>query len=208
MRTSRLLGAALLSLSLVAACDGRGALDSHAQPVVTKAGGGAPPVAVEQKPPETQIVAPDAGKTAEPPAPAAVDCAGLAAGGTSDDVDGFVWQRQVADGQSSAAYDYVSLGYGCGLKYQHDNDARVVTMDAADCAASHGWATNARFLEVLRTGDGCSIPPDLLAKNATESFEVYLPGGDQPRRKTYGCAEPTLDLERACFRALVDRLFP
>jgi hypothetical protein len=219
MRTTSLLGA-VLSLSLAAACDGRNVLDSHAQSVVTQApppsapaGGGtlvadagsAPQKPAEQNPEKQIVVAPDAGTTIIPAVPKA--CAELAAGGDSGDINGFVWQRQVADGQSSAALDYVSLGYSCGLKYQHADNARVVTMNAADCAAAHAWATNARFLEILRTGDGCPDPADANTKNATESFDVYTRDGQSVSRKTWGCSEPTMDAERACFRALIDRLF-
>jgi hypothetical protein len=198
------------SLLLLVACEGRGTLDSPLVVTAPPSGGGADdaggtPQAPVEKPPEKQIAAADGG-TAIAPMPAS--CTELAAGGTSDDVDGFMWQVMVADGQGSDAYDFVELGYSCGLKYQHANQPKAVTLDAADCAAAHGWATNTRFLQILRTGDGCAISPQMLGKNATEMFEVDIHGAGSVARKTYQCPEPTLDIERGCFRALVDRLFP
>lgn len=220
--TSRLI--ALLSLSLLAACEDRTPLDRQADPMApappapppSSSGGpfvsdaGTPAAAdaatgLVTIPSEKQTDAREAGVVTGPPAPAATSCAELAAGGTSDELNGFVWQVVVTTGESSAAWDYVSLGYACGLKYQHANEVAVVTMNADDCAASHAWATNARFLEVLRTGDGC---PSGDGRSTTEAFDVSIANREPLGRKTSRCPEPTLDVERGCFRALVDRLFP
>jgi hypothetical protein len=39
-----------------------------------------------------------------------------------------------------------------------------------------------------------------------ESFELTLLQ-EQPRRKTWGCDEPTVDLERQCLTVLAKRLY-
>jgi hypothetical protein len=209
---------AVLSFAVLAACQDRPALDV---PVPSKAAAPSPPpssgggsplqadagAALQKTPPEQQPVVPEAGVVGTAPPPPAQSCEELAAGGSSDKDSGFlVWQLQVTPGESSAALDFVSLGYSCGLKYQHANNVTVLDMNPADCAATHAWATNARFLEILRTGDGCASGDG--KGNATESFEVSLSNGEHLARKTSRCPEPTLDLERGCFRALIDRLFP
>ena len=74
-------------------------------------------------------------------------------------------------------------------------------MPASVCQAARGWVTNARFLDVLRAGAGCS------GGTLPEAFELTLTT-EQPRWKTWGCDEPTVALERSCLRALLDQSFP
>jgi hypothetical protein len=81
---------------------------------------------------------------------------------------------------------------------------RIVTVGTAECAEARGWATNARFLEVLNTGEGCPFGNG----NPDDLFEISLTDGTDDRRKTYLCPEPTLDAVRACANALVARSFP
>jgi hypothetical protein len=146
-----------------------------------------------------------------------ISCAAVAAGGQPDGLKGFQWQYMVGTlDKNNRPYDSVTIDSGCVLTYQRTNpplDApptmrtsttRDVTMTPADCAAARGWATNARFLSVLETGDGCPYGPG----NPDDLFEVDLTDGSVLGRKTYLCPEPTLDAVRACMSGLVTRLFP
>jgi hypothetical protein len=81
---------------------------------------------------------------------------------------------------------------------------RTVTLNAVDCAEARDWATNARVLDVLVTGDDCPSGTG----NSDDEIEVSLTDGTMDRRKTYQCPEPTLDALRACVSALVARSFP
>jgi hypothetical protein len=81
---------------------------------------------------------------------------------------------------------------------------RTVTLNAVDCTAARDWATNARVLDVLVTGDDCPSGTG----NPDDEIEVSLTDGTMDRRKTYQCPEPTLDALRACVSALVARSFP
>ena len=106
-------------------------------------------------------------------------CEELVAGSLPDALVDFTWQHQMGTCSSSACWT-------------------IMTLSQADCAAARAWATNAHFVDVLRNGIGCSegmVP---------ESFELTL-AQDAPRRKTWGCGEPTVVLERACWSALADR---
>jgi hypothetical protein len=201
--------------SVLAACEGNTPLASSV--VVRTGGGGAEgadaaatlgggPVNLAPQ----KAVAPDAGADAAPPttvtAPAEIpSCASLASGGAPDGLQDFMWQHQVAAGESSRAWDFVSIKDGCTLGYQHEDTPRTVTMAAGDCADARSWVTNARFLEVLRTSAGCSTDD---GKNATESFELTLEQDVLVARKTFLCPEPTIAAVRACLSPLVARLFP
>jgi hypothetical protein len=221
---------AVLAVSLLGACETRAPIGGPGAPAAPVTAAPAPPpssspegaggtlqadagagpaidaaAALMKMPEEQQPSVPEAGVGATPAGPAATSCDELAAGGRTGDIGGFVWQAKVAGGPGSATWSFVSLGYACGLKRQAMDKVTVVEMNAADCAAAHAWATNARFLEVLRTGDGC---PTRLEDDVTESFEVHVPQSVSLARKTSGCAEPTLELERRCFRALAERLAP
>jgi hypothetical protein len=230
MRNMRQIVAVSFSLLGLGACETRAPIDSAVAPKMAapkmaasapppSAGGGGPlqsdagaPTASDtattlaKTPPEPQPLVPEAGVVPTTPVPTATSCDELAAGGRTGDIDGFVWQAKVAGGPGSATWTFISLGYGCGLKRQAMDKVTVVEMNGADCAAARAWATNARFLEILGTGDGCQTRP---GDEVTESFEVYIPGTiGGLARKTSGCAEPTLELERRCFRALAERLAP
>lgn len=147
-----------------------------------------------------------------------LSCAALAAAGMADQLKTFQWMYEVGPGGSgsySRPYDTVTLTQACQMTYQRtilprpmppaaQSTTRTVTVGAADCYAARGWATNARFLEVLVTGDMCPFGMG----NPDDLFEVNLTDGTDDRRKTYLCPEPTLDAVRACVSALVARLFP
>jgi hypothetical protein len=147
-----------------------------------------------------------------------VSCAALAAGGKPDLLKDFLWQYMVGaldSNSNNRPYDSVAIDSGCVLTY-HQNDVpldagsayrttldRHVTMNATDCTAARSWATNARFISVLDTGDGCPYGPG----NPEDLFEITMTDGTPHRRKTYLCPEPTLDGVRACVSDLVARLF-
>jgi hypothetical protein len=156
----------------------------------------------------------DAGAADRAPIPS---CAALAAAGAGDQLDTFQWMYEVGpvNGQYNRPYDTVTLSHACQLTYQKTvlprpvppapgSTTRTVTLNAADCTGARAWATNARFLDVLTTGDGC---PDGTG-NPDDAFEVDLTDGTMDRRKIYPCPEPTLDAVRACVSALVARSFP
>jgi hypothetical protein len=128
-------------------------------------------------------------------------CADLAAGGAPDQLVDLTWQDQTGTCQSSACWTFIWIKDGCTLEVQRNDLQKTFAMSAADCAAARGWATNARFLDVIRNGTGCA------GGNTPESFELTLLQ-DAPRRKTWGCDEPAVDLERQCLGALADRLYP
>jgi len=144
-------------------------------------------------------------------------CAALAAAGEADQLDTFQWMYEVGPtgGPYNRPYDTVSLAHGCQMTYQQTilppppppgpwSTTRTVTLNAADCTAARAWATNARVLDVLATGDDCPFGMG----NPDDEIEVYLLDGTMDRRKTYLCPEPTLDALRACVSALVARSFP
>jgi hypothetical protein len=147
-----------------------------------------------------------------------LSCAALAAAGMTDELKTFQWMYEVGPGGSGSynrPYDTVTLTQACQMTYQKtifprpkvpapQATTRTVTVGAADCAEARGWATNARFLEVLLTGDDCPYGMG----NPDDLFEVTLTDGTDDRRKTYLCPEPTLDAVRACVSALVARSFP
>jgi len=146
-----------------------------------------------------------------------ISCAELAAGGKPTQLRDFQWQYKVGPLDSNNwPYDTVAIAHDCDLVYQKTNpplDAppvmrtsttRNVTMNPTDCTAARSWATNARFLSVLDTGDGCPYGPG----NHDDLFESDLIDGTSHRRKTYLCPEPTLDAVRACVSDLATRLFP
>jgi hypothetical protein len=145
-------------------------------------------------------------------------CSALAAAGAPARLSTFQWQYEV--GQPGPLYgrpyDTVSFDAKCAITYQKTifpvptaqsapkSTTKTVTMSAVDCAAARGWATNARFLEVLRTGDGCPYGMG----NPDDVFDLNLTDEGRVARKTYLCPEPTLEAVRACLRPLVARLFP
>jgi hypothetical protein len=148
-----------------------------------------------------------------------LSCAALAAAGKPNQLKTFQWMYEVGPGGSGSygrPYDTVTLTQACQMTYERTilppplppagvySTTRMVTVGAADCVEARGWATNARFLEVLRTGDGCPYGMG----NPDDVFEVYLTDGTLDQRKTYLCPEPTLDAVRACVSALVARSFP
>jgi hypothetical protein len=147
-----------------------------------------------------------------------LSCAVLAAAGKADQLKTFQWMYEVGPGGSGSygrPYDTVTLTQECQMTYQRtilprpmppapQSTTRSVTVGAADCAEARGWATNARFLEVLDTGDDCPFGMG----NPDDVFEINLTDGTLHQRKTYLCPEPTLDAVRACTSALVARLFP
>jgi len=147
-----------------------------------------------------------------------LSCAALAAAGKADQLKTFQWMYEVGPGGPGSygrPYDTVTLTQACQMTYQKtilprpmfpapQSTTRNVTVGAADCAEARGWATNARFLEVLRTGNMCPFGMG----NPDDLFEVNLTDGTLDQRKTYLCPEPTLDAVRACVSALVARLFP
>jgi hypothetical protein len=179
-----------------------------AAPVVT------PPKAADASAPVVAEPAADASAldvtSAEAGAP--LTCASLAAGGTPNRLQDFQWQYQVAYvGPYNAPYDTVTIANGCVLTYQRTimppapkSTTQMVTMNTADCADARGWATNARFLEVLRTGDHCPTGDG----NPGDVFDLTLTDEGRVARKTFLCPEPTLEAVRACLRPLVARLFP
>lgn len=171
----------------------------------------APPIdapVAEAAPAETGAAA-DAGGAE---APALLSCPELAAGGKPDRLQDFQWMIQTSFNQ--AFYDTVTIAGGCKMTYVHNvmgapgkppqSSTQSVTMAAADCAAARGWTTNARFLEVLRTGENCPFGPG----NPGDIFDLTLTDEGRVARKTYLCPEPTVEAVRACLRPLVARLFP
>jgi hypothetical protein len=160
---------------------------------------------------DPKTLAPDAAAAAEAPVVVAgepapqVSCVTLAAGGAPDSLDDFTWQRQVRDGPGSDAWDFVWIEKGCVMRHQHENVELTVTMAPADCTAARAWVTNARFLDVVRTGAGCDLS---LPGNPDEVFEINLPDEGMIGRKFYRCYDPYLGAVRACLQPLVDRLFP
>jgi hypothetical protein len=152
----------------------------------------------------TKADPPDVVVTVSPPQAPPASCAALAAAGAPDTLVDFFWSNQVAPGQSSREWDDLWLEQGCQLRFQHEDAQRTTTMSAGDCASARAWATNARVLEVLRTGSGCPYGDG----NATETLELTLSDEGRVARKTYKCPEPTLEVLRACLRPLVDRYFP
>jgi hypothetical protein len=84
---------------------------------------------------------------------------------------------------------------------QRNDLMETFAMSLTDCAAARGWATSPLFLDVIRNGTGCAdgMTP--------ESFELTLTQ-DAPQRKTWGCDEPVVNLERACFSALAGKYYP
>jgi hypothetical protein len=205
-------------LACLSACDSTPPLDSsaavQAPPVQagTDAAASSPaggPVNGEA----SKTLASDGGTKTEPPAvlvdpsPAQApspSCAGLAAAGAPDTLIDFFWSNQVAPGQSSRVWDDLWIEQGCQLRFQHDDAQRTTTMSAGDCASARAWVTNARVLEVLRTGSGCPYGDG----NPTETLELTLTDEGRVARKTYKCPEPTLEVLRACLQPLVDRYFP
>ena len=187
-------------------------------------------VAVEAGAPTEVGVAdtPAAGNDVLGPAPDANDavaadrapllpCAALAAAGKASELKTFEWMYEVGplDSPYNRPYDQVTFSQTCQMTYRKtvlpppklpapSSTTRTVTLGAADCAEARGWATNARFLEVLRTGDMCPFGMG----NPDDEFEITLTDGTLDQRKTYLCPEPTLDAVRACTSALVARLFP
>jgi hypothetical protein len=141
-----------------------------------------------------------------------LSCPELAAGGEPDRLTDFQWMIQTSFSQ--AYYDTVTIDGGCKMTYVHivmgppgmpvHTSTRNVTMAAADCAAARGWTTNARFLEVLRTGENCPAGPG----NPGDVFDLTLTDEGRVARKTYLCPEPTVEAVRACLRPLIARLFP
>jgi hypothetical protein len=190
----------------------------------------APPVLASPKPdasmiiivePKTDAAPPDVAPvpdaaTPDAPTDAAplLSCAALAAAGAPVRLKTFEWDYQSPlpfDGPYQAPYDHITITDGCVLTYQGTikppapkATTQTVTMDASDCAAARGWGTNARFLEVLATGDGCPYGEG----NPGDAFELTLSDIGDVRRKTYLCPEPTLEAVRACLRPLIARLFP
>lgn len=182
------------------------------------------PPAVETGPSVSVAPAPDATGAADANDAAAAErppllsCAALAAAGNAAELKIFQWMYEVGPGgpgSYSRPYDTVTLTQDCQITYQktilprpmlpaQQSTTRTVTVGAADCAEARGWATNARFLEVLNTGDGCPFGMG----NPDDVLDVTLTDGTEPRRKTYLCPEPTLDAVRACASALVARSFP
>jgi hypothetical protein len=215
---SMMRAAVLLAFSGLAACESSPPLDStpaaqspsfQAKAVDdASAPAGGP---VNGDPPKA--LASDAGTEAETSSPAVVtpteattptSCGELAAAGAPDTLVDFQWDFQVAPGPGSDVWDYVWIENGCQMRIQHQNAQRMVTMDAADCANTRAWVTNARFLDVLRTGSGCPYGDG----NPTELFELIVTPEGRVARKTYACPEPTLEVLRACLHPVVDRLFP
>jgi hypothetical protein len=159
------------------------------------------------------IVAPEAGVgAAAPPATSGVEphgdgggaaptsCDELAAGGAPEQLVDFSWNQMAGSCPSSACEIIVAIKDGCSLMVQIENASKTIAMGAADCAAARGWVTNARFLDVIRNGTGCA------GGSTPESFELTLMQ-DAPRRKTWGCDEPTVALERQCLTGLAKRLY-
>jgi len=219
----------LLLPVLVAACDGNRALvvsssDANSS-APTKAGGGPfkaeADASLSMTAPGTTVVMPtkaDAGIVLAVEPDGATDvsaspeggvvvagfphtCDELAAGGSPDQLVDFAWYEQTGTCSSSACSTYVSIEEGCMLMVQRNDLMKTFAMSPADCAAARGWATNPLFVDVIRNGTGCAdgMTP--------ESFELTLTQ-DAPRRKTWGCDEPVVDLERACFNALAGRYDP
>ncbi len=156
----------------------------------------------------------DAGASDHAPLPS---CAAIAAAGEATQLDTFQWMYEVGPtgGPYNRPYDTVSLAHGCQMTYQKTilpappppgpySTTRTVTLNTVDCTAARAWATNARVLDVLVTGDDCPAGTG----NPDDEIEVNLTDGTMDRRKTYLCPEPTLDALRACVSALVARSFP
>jgi hypothetical protein len=131
---------------------------------------------------------------------APLSCDELAAGGAPDQLVDFSWSQQSGSCPSSACEIFVGIKDGCALSVQIEDVSKTIAMSAADCAAARGWVTNARFLDVIRNGTGCA------GGAMPESFELTLLQ-EQPGRKTWGCDEPTVDLERQCLTVLAKRLY-
>jgi hypothetical protein len=197
---------------------GRGPVKADAQkPILAEAGAAAdapPPLATSPRADASALDVTPAATEASGPEVAGelITCAALAAGGKPDLLTDFQWQYEVpTTGPYNLPYDTVKIDNGCALTYQKTimppapkATTRTVTMGAGDCADARGWATNARFLEVLRTGDGCPYGEG----NPGDVFELTLTNEGRVARKTYLCPEPTLEAVRACLRPLVARLFP
>jgi hypothetical protein len=201
----------IVGVSWLGACESSPPLDPSAAqspPVQAKAdaGGSSPAAGPAHRSDPPRVAAPDAGAPTSSVliTGTAVDCPTLAAQGAPDSLVDFEWEFQVAPGPGSDAWDYVWIEKGCQMRFQHQNAQRTVTMGVADCAETRAWATNARFLDVLRTGSGCPYGDG----NPTELFDLILTPEGRVARKTYACPEPTLEVLRACLHPVVDRLFP
>jgi hypothetical protein len=181
------------------------------------------PPASDDSPAEAQPPFVDAAPTEVAPAPgdaasdtakldaaALISCAELAAGGKADRLKTFQWMIQTSFNQ--ALYDTVTIDGGCKLTYQYEvmtptapkSTTQTTTMSPDDCAAARAWVTNARFLQVLDTGENCPFGPG----NPGDVFDLTLTDVGRVARKTYLCPEPTVEAVRACLRPLVARLFP
>jgi hypothetical protein len=163
--------------------------------------------------PEVPVTATDAAAEVAPGEVAAlISCDELAAGGMPDRLSDFQWMIQTSFNQ--AFYDTVTFDSTCKLSYQAftmgppnmppGSTTRGAMMLSGDCAAARSWATNERFLQVLRTGDNCPYGPG----NPGDLFDLTLTGEGRVARKTYLCSEPTVEAVRVCLRALVARYFP
>jgi hypothetical protein len=160
-----------------------------------------------------KTLAPDAGAAPEtivvaPVNPSATSCAEIAATGKPDSLDELMWQRQVAEGQGSDAYDFVWIQNGCSLSSQHENVRSSVTMSPADCADARALVTSSTLINVLRTGGTCvsadvNQPDEIIIVDLLQTAP-----NDQPRRKFFRCDDPNLAAVRACLQPLVDRLLP
>ncbi len=161
----------------------------------------------------SKTLAPEAGATPEtivvaPANPPATSCAAIVATGKPDSLDALMWQRQVAEGQGSDAWDFVWIENGCSLSSQHKGVRSNVTMTPADCSEARALVTSATLVNVLRTGGSCTSS---FSGNPDEVITVDLQQtapNDQPRRKFFKCEDQTLAAVRTCLQTIVDRLFP
>jgi hypothetical protein len=130
-------------------------------------------------------------------------CDELAAGGNPDALVDFQWEWDPSCGQFMC-WTTFRIENGCDITMQSGLNPnpkhQAATLSASECAAARAWVTNPSFLDVLRTGKGCT------GGTLPEAFELTLKT-EEPRFKTWGCAEPTVALERTCLHALIDQHF-
>lgn len=156
--------------------------------------------------------APEAGAAGPaPPPPAALpSCDELAVDGVPDALGRLVWAAQNLERKCDyyRCDDIVRLGAGCTLEL--DVTAYPMMMPTSyqippeECRKVRSWASNLRFLGVLRTGYGCE------GGRRWETFSYYLDPypiwGGSAERNTNFCPEPTIEAVRACLRDLVARV--
>jgi hypothetical protein len=139
-----------------------------------------------------------------PPDPVVLpECQALAAAGSPDSLRQFNWDV-AAPGCSGSPVCFTTVVIDdCSVYIQgtagNPAPGQIFDLSAQDCRAARSWVSSSWFVEVLRTGSGCT---------PTARGEAWVVGlsPNYVFTSTNFCPEPTVQSVRTCLGGLLTRL--